>query len=331
MILDKLLSSLERQYLNFTLGEEQRNILLQVFKCLLDHSTPALTLNGVAGTGKTSVTKLITRFLELSNIPYVLASPTHKAKNILAQYTERETTTIHKLLNLSAIVDILELDFKDLQFSTKTKDSGIPRNGVLIVDECSMINDVLYDFIIGKSKERNCVVVMVGDIKQLQPVKEGKLSKAFSTEVSFELTKVYRQDGDNPILDTLDILRDKPLKQFQAVQSDKGSIILYNDWKYFIQNNRKLFFDALEFEDPTYVKLLAYTNRRVEAFNQVIRKELFLECDEYNVGDFLMGYDNCEYKVNFSNLSAEIINSSDYIIRAAKSGSKSICGQLYKG
>jgi hypothetical protein len=53
----------------------------------------------------------------------------------------------------------MELDYKDLKFVSNTIDNSIPTNGVLIIDECSMINDTLFDYIIERAKDRNCKVL----------------------------------------------------------------------------------------------------------------------------------------------------------------------------
>ena len=68
--------------------------------------------------------------------------------------------------------------------------------------------------------------------------------------------------------------------------------------------------------NPEVVKLLAYTNKRVEAFNQILRESIFHNEAEYNIGEILMGYDTCSYKNKqvFKSMEFEIINSSEYIV-----------------
>lgn len=319
----KILEALEKEHLTFELGEEQRTVLLQVFQCI-DTKLPLVTsIVGSAGTGKSTIAKLIIEYLDLQKRKYLLASPTHKAKTVLSKYTNKPAVTLHKLLNLSAVVDILDLNFNNLQFSNKG-DSDIPTDGVLIIDECSMINRDLYKFITEKATERNCMIIFIGDLQQLRPVKENKISKSFTDSYPFELTKIYRQKGNNPILDLLDELRTTAIFDFKGFQSSNGSLIKYANWKDLIQSTKPLFEIAVATKNPDYVKLLAYTNNRVEAFNQVIRNELFLIPSEYEVGDLLMGYETT--KARYPAGDSLIVNSSDYRVEHAKSTIKNIHG-----
>ena len=314
MNLEELIETLQNKYLDFKLGEEQKDVLLQVFSILINKEWITLSISGAAGSGKSSICKLITRFLEINQIPYVLATPTHKAKGVLANYTERDVITIHQLLQLRPNVDIMELDYKDLKFVSNTIDNSIPTNGILIVDECSMINDTLFDYIIERAKDRNCKVLWQGDEKQLYPVKSNTLSKSFQTTNDFHLNKVYLQQEDNPLLEIITELRDKPKNRFYNITSNNGTLKCYNNWRKFISEYIPLFKKVIETQDPTLIKLLAFTNRRIEAFNKVIRDSLFNDKEEYHIGEILVGYDNSEYgKANF--LKNTIINSSEYVIK----------------
>lgn len=223
-----IINELQNKYLNFKLGEEQIQALLSIFSFIVDKDSKYCTLSGAAGTGKTSLTKIIVEYLALMKIEYVLAAPTHKAKNVLYKNTGRDTITIHQLLTLKPTIDILELDFKDIMFSSTSNTTSIPKNGVLLIDECSMVNNELFDYIVQKCSEQNCKIIGVGDIAQLIPVKQNYISKIFNIDNVISLTKIYRQKGDNPLLDVLYELRLSPKIDFQNIKSDKGSLLLYN-------------------------------------------------------------------------------------------------------
>ena len=321
--METILNNLESKYLNFKLGEEQRDVLLSIFSFIKDPDEQQLTLCGKAGTGKTSILLLVVEYLRMFGIPYQLVAPTHKAKQVLSKSTNSDVMTVHQLLALKANINILDLDLNDLKFDSTYVDS-IPSNGVLIIDECSMINDDLYDKLIESCTNKNCKIIASGDTRQLSPVKQTSLAKLFSIDNVYELSTVYRQSNDNPLLDLLSELRKRVLHTFSPFISDNGSLTVYNNWKLFLQNNIDVFKDAVTKSNPNLIKLLAYTNARVEAFNKQIRSHIFDNPDEYEVGDFITAYDNC----TFSNgvVSGNLINSNDYQITYASKISSDIEG-----
>lgn len=325
--------TLQDKFLNFELGPEQIDILLTIFQFLQKKGFDELVLSGPGGSGKSAITKLIVMYLEQLGIPYILATPTNKACGVLHNYTDRDVVTLHKLLTLKPTIDILELDFKDLQWNTDTLASAIPGSGVLLIDECSMINSELYDFIHQKAQAKNCKIIYTGDDKQLYPVKENGLSKPFQCNNRCYLTKVYRQQEDNPLLDILDTLRNQPINQFYEIRSSKGNLVIYHHWKKFVSSAIHLFKNAVKNQNPEEVKLLAYTNKRVEAFNVILRESIFENKNEYNIGEILMGYDTCTYKdpVKFKWMDFEIINSAEYIITDIKVTSRPLGYVVYKG
>lgn len=329
----QIVYELQDKYLDFELGEEQVEVLLSIFAFLHKKGFDELVLSGPGGSGKSAITKLIVCYLERNCIPYILATPTNKACGVLQKYTDRNVTTLHKLLTLKPTIDILNLDFKDLQWNSNTLNSGIPLNGVLIIDECSMINSDLYKFIKERAEVRKCKVIYTGDDKQLYPVKEKDLSEPFKCNNQFHLNKIYRQKEDNPILGILDNLRLFPMNEFSEIRSSKGNLIIYHNWRRFLSSAIHLFKESVEKQNPELVKLLAYTNKRVGAFNEVIRDQIFGDNEEYHIGEILMGYDTCEFKNSIlpKGLEFEIVNSAEYIVTEIKPGRICIGYTYYDG
>lgn len=93
--------------------------------------------------------KVLVKILKDNKIPYLVISPTNKSKNVIASITESEAITVHTLLSLYPKLNILDLDFKDLKFESRNS-IVLDRNAVWIIDECSMINDTLYNLIVKK-------------------------------------------------------------------------------------------------------------------------------------------------------------------------------------
>lgn len=321
--MNNILDNLEKKYLNFKLGEEQKEALLSVFSLLKESGFQECAILGRAGTGKTTICQLIIHFIQdYLNVDYKLVTPTHKSKRVLSDVTKEQAITIHSLLQLKPNLDILDFNWNDIKFSESLSNS-IPEKGIIIVDECSMINDDLYNALIKSCKEKKCKIIWQGDSRQLAPVKQDNIAKPFQCNNIFELSTVYRQKGTNPILDILEILRKRPIFDFKPVSSLNGSLILFDNWKALIKEKIGLFKDAINHQEPNEIKLLAYTNKTVEAFNKVIRFLVFNTQEEYVPGDFLMGYDNTSCR--YSKLTYQVDNSNDFRVISAKKKEKTIC------
>lgn len=262
---------------------------------------------------KTSLIIEYLEYLDSKGVPYILAAPTHKAKLVLETLTGQESFTVHQLLSLQPNLDIFELDFRELDFfsGNKQKNSQIPYKGVVIIDEASMVNDELFDFIINKVKNNNSKIVWVGDFKQIQPVKSDTLSKVFSLPNVINLTKIYRQKEDSPVLDLLSILREHSLEHFEPCKGKEDSIYTFNNAMDFMRSSKDILRETVATENVLNTKILAYTNARVKALNNASRKVIFGNNykNEFNKGEIISGYDNFKYN------SFQFYNALDYIIK----------------
>lgn len=299
------------QKVNF--GEEQLQAL-ELLEDFTKSNQTTITLSGSAGTGKTSLVIEYLDYLDDENISYILAAPTHKAKLVLEALTGQGAFTVHQLLSLQPNLDIFELDFRELDFfsnSDSNHPNQIPYRGVIIIDEASMINDDLFEFIIDCAKRSESKVVWVGDEKQLQPVKSDKLSKVFSLDNKILLTKIYRQKEDSPVLDILAELREHPLSHFEPCKGREDSIYTFNNAMDFMRSSRNILKETVSTGNVLNAKISAFTNARVKALNMASRKLIFGEesKNEFNIGEIITGYDNFQYE------SAQFYNSLDYIIR----------------
>lgn len=299
---------------SYNLGEEQLSAFLQLKDFISKESSSVhISLVGAAGTGKTKTISAFIDYLESIDMPYIVAAPTHKAKLVLETYTKQKAYTIHQMLALQPNLDIFELDLRELDFlvgNNKSKNQ-IPYKGVVIVDEASMINDDLFDCLVDCISKNKSKIIFLGDIKQLCPVKSDKLSKVFTLSNIINLTKIYRQKEESPVLDLLTILRDKPLYHFETVQGKEDSIYVYNKAIDFVKSAKDILKETIETCNVLHSKFIVYTNSRVSAMNEVARKLIFGKAyeNEFNVGEILTGYDNLEYN-NFT-----FYNSLDYIVK----------------
>lgn len=295
--------------MTITLGEEQEQAYEMVINFIKNKTAPACVYYGSAGTGKTLIVNYIIEWCEKNSIPYTLCAPTHKAALVLSKYTDRDAITLHKLLALSPNLDIFALDFNNLMFKMGMNKSGdMPYKGVVICDECSMINDDLLEVLTKKCSEYESLLCFCGDIKQLQPVKQDYITKVFNIHPQVELTKIYRQSSENGLIPCLQALRSHSISRFdQSIGSD-GSLLVTSNMKEFLGSARDQFKSAISNSDILKTKIICYTNDRVKAYNNALHKILFGDDCVYHKGEFLIGNENLEFN------KFKFYNSMDYII-----------------
>ena len=288
---------------NIILSEDQQSALEKIQQFI--HSTnKVLTISGNAGSGKTFLMKYLINILIEIDYPYYLCAPTHRACMVLESFTKNEVYTLHQLLSLQPIVDILNLDFAELEFYSLTTNK-FPNSGLIIIDESSMISDALYDLLMKKIDKLKTKILFLADDKQLQPVKNLGLSKVFDINNTIKLTNNHRQESNNKILPVLLELRTHSKRYFEPIEN---VIYTYSDIKLFISESLPLFKKMMNTQNINEVKLLAYTNKRVAGLNSCIRRCLFKDELQFHEREILTGYENIEYNSN------QFWNSMDYII-----------------
>jgi exodeoxyribonuclease-5 len=292
---------------NITLGPGQVNAVNQIISFIHSFET-AFSLSGYAGTGKTTVVKEIVRYAKSKHLEIVLCAPTHIAKLVLEQATEQPAITLHKLLALTPNVEILDLDFKNLLFQIKGKQTLFPSNGLIICDESSMISDDLFDLLIDRCELTQSKVLFVGDKAQLQPVNALNHSKVFNLENSVILDYIYRQPEESGLISVLPTLRSKPINIFMDSVGLDGSLLCYSNIQNFFKELVPAFKKAINNRNILETKMLTYTNKRTEGFNTKLKEVLFGTEQEYYQSEFLTCYENLEFDgLNFFNSMTYIV------------------------
>lgn len=277
---------------------------LEKMKQFVKNKEPILVLQGYAGTGKTYLLREFIKYLNKSYKDYILCAPTHKAKLVLGEVTQCENTiTLHSLLALAPNVEIFELDYKDLKFKS-TGLAHFPEDSIIIIDEASMITDELYKLLTELGNKNKDQILFIGDKAQLAPINSKGTSLVFNNDNKITLTKIFRQKEDNKLGDLLFSLRTRPINRFP---SNNESLIIYRDTKQFLTDCAEDFSKAIKTQNVNYLKLIAYTNKRVQGLNVCMRKLLGFK-EDYQQYEFLTGYENFEYN------KSQFYNSLDYII-----------------
>lgn len=318
-------------------NSDQSNALNKVQKFIDSPSMQTFALKGYAGTGKTTILKLIDSYLRKKGESVKYSSPTHRANSVMrSKNKNKDVYTLHALFGLSLELNLDKFDAKDANFK-QNNDIKLSYGDFLVIDESSMINDELYKFIVNSSEQMGVKVLFVGDEGQVKPVKQKHKSKAFSAvDGSAELTIVERT-GDNPLLKESTRIREASKSEdafsyeTDVNNSNEGVIFTSNSNK-FITNAANLFKSDRFKNNKLLVRIVTGTNTSATALNKYIRKLIFgaeKAKIEYNVGEVLMGYSN--WNVDYRTKQPLINNGGDYEVTKVSKGQKNIQGKVFNG
>lgn len=253
------------------LTQDQMAAIDALMSYISDPSAPwKFVFSGYAGTGKTFCMREVVARSSKSQTKFAFATPTNKSAKELRKITGH-ATTIYSLLGLR--VDKTG-EIKQIVPGKKIDLSGID---VIILDEGFMVNKTLYR-ILEQECEAACVkVVFMGDPAQLPPVGEAE-SPVCASGSDVQLTKVMRHD--NQILTLATALRNEYLKfapciSLKSDYDEKGGV-----WKMNRIDFRRSIYQAAEaglFGDGQSAKVIAWRNKTVDEYNQIVRGAVYGE------------------------------------------------------
>ena len=290
-------------------------------------------LAGFPGTGKSTVVVEFIKVLKARQIRVLLAAPTHPAKNILVDFlTEQNvkvpTRTIHSVLGLKPEVN----DLGEERFVQSGESLDFSDYDLLIIDEASMIDRFLWAIL--TTTPSVPPTLFVGDRYQLRPVNARTISPVFTKinpQNSFKLTEVVRHHG--LLVDYLAVLRDgyeteSHLEVSPADFMGDGTVIYckYCEWLARV---------CATMQSGNTYKVLAYTNKNVDKFNDSLKsievnnyKILDLEdCEEYgySIGEKLVLREPL-LKWNPERKYEEIVCNNGTVVNVAHVDSTTILG-----
>ena len=319
------------------LSDEQNKVYTKLLNFINSNDEGnELILIGYAGTGKTTlITKFIIDLISSQVIRRIaIAAPTHKAvgiiknklftgisevnaSNNLQKYIE--ITTIHRLLNYKNYID-----GNGTKFFAKSK-VEINWNifNLLVVDECSMLNDQIINDIkeeLIKSKNNKLKIIYVGDPAQLPPVNQ-RTSKIFDKNLKkLYLEKIIRTNN-NSIVEISNLHRKWILTgndEYMPILAnyESNNINLYQNDKYidwlnqFVKNIIK---EKEKEKENDYINenkvnpndfntniILTWTNKKCDQYNDYIRKKIFKKniLNKFEKGELLIFGDYYRIKIN---------------------------------
>ena len=292
-------------------------------------SNKVFILKGYAGTGKTTLTKLLADYCKSISLKPIFMAPTGRAARIISEKTKHSATTIHK-----AIYDMTELDEIEIKkdkkiqykFRYKLKNYDESITNVFFVDEASLISDKLseddffvfgsgiilkdlIEYITPNNLARKDKLIFIGDGAQLPPVTDN-ISGALNAEYLFmkyaikvneyQLTEVVRQEKESGILFNATELR-KTIKlpgikkfTFNKEFNDVQEINELEAVEFYLKSNPNLTVnDGI---------LLTSKNKTALEYNLKIRTHFFKEIDGVEKGEtLLINQNNYNYEIELLN------------------------------
>jgi len=273
------------------LNEEQTNAFDDIIEFLQDRSREYYLLEGYAGTGKTFT---LSRIISAINDPQVvLTAPTNKAVKVLMDnksIEQAEFMTIHKLLALTMKKIFPKKAGREPYLKLVRKnntDSLVNNYSIVIVDECSMLNDELFEML-DTEKRSDVKVIFTGDPAQIPPVnqtdaivlrKEDREKHNIGRSV---LYRIMRQTEGSTIAEIGFQIRNNRFHEGDPILSRKSS----NDVKVYKSTNKESLNNFMQtmlahfvsekfIKDSNYAKVIAWRNVTVDNMNKLIRQHIY--------------------------------------------------------
>lgn len=156
-----------------------------------------MILTGGPGTGKTTTINTMIRYFESEDMDIFLAAPTGRAAKRMTEATGYEASTIHRLLELSGVV---EESSANVRFE-RNEDNPLEAD-VIIIDEMSMVDIHLMHALLSAIVP-GTRLILVGDMNQLPSVGPGSVLRDMIRSKAFpvvELTRIFRQASESDIV-----------------------------------------------------------------------------------------------------------------------------------
>lgn len=288
-----------------------------------------MVIDGYAGTGKSTLIKHIKdEYPEMCKVASLI-NPSNPKETL------RVTATTNKAVsNLTAnkiqantIHSELGLILKN-KMLVKKQDRSVGYDRLIIIDETSMIDINLYNFLLA---EENTRYIFIGDNTQLPPINELLSQVYLANYMEVKLTQVMRQK-ESPLLDLITELREAVVNKTDLPQIIPNDLdIQYLEHDDFYQH---VIADMCRPDwKTTHSRLLGFTNNHVINMNKEVATQKtgtykFIKDDAANVNTYF----------NFNGLklptdSMVLIESihEDHTIKFHKKSIEGYCVRIAEG
>lgn len=273
-----------------TLNPEQTVAQKRLMDFLCNSDENQIILQGYAGTGKSFLINQLYKSYKFAvdldlteHRPWVFLATTHKACEVL-QAQGLDAKTVHSAF----CINIMD--------RPTSKQVNIPRNAIIIIDECSYLNYNVLKII--QSYTQHCKVIYIGDKHQLTPVGLNHAPIYYQDIDVVELTQAVRQQNATSIADYCSQLRNAIENNLDTPVIPHSNCIIKLDKDSFDNEAKKLFPYTGE------SKLLALKNNTIQKYNTLIDPHKI-----HQIGDKLINNSSNRYIPN--NAEVTVVDVGD--------------------
>lgn len=241
----------------------------------------AAVLTGAAGTGKTFLTKQL-----YDSLNPVLSAMTHKAAAIMAKQTNQEVITLAKVLRHKKYDN---LTTGKTQFKASNVAKLPDGKTTLFIDESSMMNKENFEQV------QNVLmpfynILFIGDKYQLPPVQEIESLSFSQVCPHYSLIQPMRFSLNSGIDSTAVSIRTAMEKGDTKIAGMREILASHDDVRYVSAKEAAgmMIEDFKAAEDVDDVRMISFTNKRVEEYNFHLKTALTGDATRFKRGDILM-------------------------------------------
>ena len=318
------------------LTTQQKDVFSKV-KAFMKSDTPIFILRGYAGTGKTTMVKIIADYISQNNkkentVPGetgpLLMAPTGRAARVLTQKTEYKASTIHKTIygdNAIVVKKVEDIADSHFKFVFPIRKHELTEQVVAIVDEASMVcsrkvehelfmfgsDNILDDLLEFTRPHYGGKIIFVGDPAQLPPVGESA-SNALKADyfegrglkvMEAELTEVLRQQGESVILKNAMMIRnilEKEKRNYWVFEEKKNDVEAIPPECFL-----KKYIEYRKASDKHDSVIICYSNRAASKYNEEVRTALYGCSDSpLQINDILL---ICQNNYSLGRMNGEFV------------------------
>jgi exodeoxyribonuclease-5 len=224
------------------LSLEQEHVYDRVLKFFNKNEKGYKVLNGYAGTGKSTLISEVLKALRSGHKQVAVITYTGRAASILKNKGVHEARTIHSLIYYPVIINGEVLRY-DKRVNNLNKMEELNAIDCFIIDECSMINEQLFDDIMELGKP----ALFVGDNAQLPPISNDRSKKPFDLfkTIHYKLETIHRQALNSPIIRLSKIVRETGKLDKNTFEDNKHLVFMRRNEIFSFKHLAKTFYDVL--------------------------------------------------------------------------------------